>query len=51
LEDSVSTLRNVIDAKDREIDLLKEQLELYKGQVEEMSKTLRYHKLGNFGVG
>ena len=40
LEDSVNTFRNVIDAKDREIDLLKEQLELYKGQVEEMSKTL-----------
>lgn len=40
LEDFVSTFRSVLDAKDREIDLLKEQLDMYKGQVEELSKTL-----------
>lgn len=40
LEDSVSTFRTIMDAKNREIELLKEQLDLYKGQVEELSKTL-----------
>lgn len=40
LEDSVSSSRSIIDAKDREIELLKQQVELLKGQVEELSKAL-----------
>lgn len=41
LEDSISTYRSILDDKDKEIELLREQVDLYRSQVAELSNSLK----------
>ena len=45
LEESMYTLRLDLQEKDAEVSLLKEELELYKSQVELLSKQLRWESV------
>ncbi|KAK3086780.1 hypothetical protein FSP39_023207 [Pinctada imbricata] len=47
LEESVYRLRKEVSEKDTEISLLREELDLYKRQVEMLSQALRYEGINN----